>query len=933
MLNEGLIKKDSSGSDDMPMVVLTKHGLDIIGKGGWLKHRFNGLTGGQKIHRILQYMWETDQSKFDWTPNELMPAFSNLVEENEIQALCLELIEQGDVADNRSKDGFSVGSVDRTAAALHRKKYLNGQAEMPTGWLSNPLGAPEPKPRIFYALSTSSPDNQLMSRGLINRGLLGYIESSAQSTLAALVEFQLTFPSGEAYFYTLDETKETFEGLSPKQKRTLGFTRNTAATGHHRLHRFFNKKQHHHIFIINPNVPELIASDYRDESNDNPIFVHSHKIPQSLPLFLYSNTPKIFSSTIQSDGDSDSSTESRADVFKNLLTAIIRTENIDQAIFFFSSEEDNDVTVSIPEKLFNFYVNAQDENVFTVKRNPTPEGESYTLTDVRGWSEVEKLFRKWLDSLPASDVRKSSNESSTSGSNDIPKIETKSSPDVYDSPDISIGDSFEVESALDVDTLADEIAKIIKNLRPELGNMIGVFGRWGRGKTRLMNEIWKRLSKNDGPVKFQQVKYQAWRYQDTPASWAYLYEQFSATYLGKKNSPRSFFTHHRRLLWLNIEREGWWSLILAFFFASLSILAVMLWTPMKECLETMASKIGWSVGGGIILSISIKNFRQAYLTKAINIISRYGTKTSFRNTLGIQAEIQKELVQLINAWISDGAKQKILLRVDDLDRCNEEKTIEIIDALRIILDDEELTTKLLVLTAIDERILQTAINHKYAQLEGEENIKKEITREYIDKLFIFSVKLGTLDQAQSKDFFTKLIKKEIETGEGPPSEPFVKAPVAHPVSTQENFTSEKTQELAKQSTPSLVENIPTTSKLNKIKKLSNNEIKLITDHLGLVKNSTPRKIRILYYRYLFAKNLIIIGGKRNDENDYWLSEPNHSVFIKLLIHFSDHDTIEIVNQINAASKGDPVKSPLDSMVLDNVHYFRLLKIPELTIAY
>lgn len=84
----------------------------------------SNMTDDQKIHQMLEFMLRTNPNKFDWTPLELMPAFADAISEHEIQYLCQILIDNNDVSDNRTKDGFSVGFIDRTRNAFHGKKYL-----------------------------------------------------------------------------------------------------------------------------------------------------------------------------------------------------------------------------------------------------------------------------------------------------------------------------------------------------------------------------------------------------------------------------------------------------------------------------------------------------------------------------------------------------------------------------------------------------------------------------------------------------------------------------------------------------------------------------------------------------------------------------------------------------------------------------------------
>ncbi len=82
-----------------------------------------------------------------------------------------------------------------------------------------------------------------------------------------------------------------------------------------------------------------------------------------------------------------------------------------------------------------------------------------------------------------------------------------------------------------VKEIAIEVGELLKKLLDQKGNMFGIFGQWGRGKTFLWQEITKYLSANEkNSVQFLKVEFHAWKYQDTPASWAYLYEIFADKY-------------------------------------------------------------------------------------------------------------------------------------------------------------------------------------------------------------------------------------------------------------------------------------------------------------------------------------------------------------------------------------------------------------------
>lgn len=122
MVDNGLIKRARDGSERYEV---TTKGIDITEKGGWLKHLIDQMTEEQKVHRLLEFMAKTGE--YHWSPETLMPAFDNLLNESEIEYLCLILIDNGDVNDNRTKDGFAIGFSERSKSVFHGKKYLKAR--------------------------------------------------------------------------------------------------------------------------------------------------------------------------------------------------------------------------------------------------------------------------------------------------------------------------------------------------------------------------------------------------------------------------------------------------------------------------------------------------------------------------------------------------------------------------------------------------------------------------------------------------------------------------------------------------------------------------------------------------------------------------------------------------------------------------------------
>jgi|GEM_PF-5952240 len=949
--------------------------------------------------RILERLDQENKSTEEFIANEFLETLHTDL--GTIQRAVIELLDDKYIKESRPSavrkietskgksskrllDGNDIPSI-RLYITLKGKQYLAEQRDR--------YGRDSQSARIINALSNNEADSHLIESGLSNKGLLGFLDIDKSAETFGLEIFLLTFPKGLDYFYTLDKSSEKFEGLKPISQGTLGCARKTPSSNYLQLYRFFSDQHHCHLYLINPDFRALKPVYNKNESEDNPIFIKKNNFGGGLPLYLYSNSQINYFTPLKEsdDSDSDNGEESFPPEYQRDLENRIKDNELDISRFTILKEETSS-TVFLNESTSNFYVNFSDENgrYFTVRRNPFPKGESYILNNIVNWPSVIDRFQVWLNEIKAlpSSSKTTKEEQKLNGEVTTGEFANAIvSRGVFSSMDISIGDSLEIEPALEIESLADEIVKIIKNLKPEPGNMTGIFAQWGRGKTRLMSEIWKRLSEKnsandyssiryrlknylfgliaqklwpknpvDKPqrkhqlgnylfewycqkcwpsenIEYIQIKYQAWRYQDTPASWAYLYEQFSLVFLGKRDF-KNFFKYQSRLFNLNVERDGWWNFSLAIISTCLVFFAAWLIIPHNEIYQKIIIVLIPSLG---FLMLIIKNLRLDYLTRAVNLVKKYGSKTSFNESLGIQAEIQKELIHLVNAWV-DSQKRKLVLFVDDLDRCNEEKVIEIIDALRIILDDERIKDKLLVITAIDERILRLAVLRKYEQSAKYFNESElgELAREYIDKLFIFSVKLGPLTENESQDFFENFTKNEIEISDDSHQES-----VENFLDTKQNIenvgsgSGTREREASSSLTSDSSELIGVQTRVEKINKFTKSEIELFKKNLQFINNSTPRKIRILYYRYLFAKNLLRVKHVNQDENPYWLCEPYHEIFIKLLILFSQQPTSYISEQRKKTVEDleDRIDIKASTIKVKRSEYLDLLKIFELAIAY
>ncbi|MBI3235034.1 MAG: hypothetical protein HYZ42_13535, partial [Bacteroidetes bacterium] len=325
----------------------------------------------------------------------------------------------------------------------------------------------------------------------------------------------------------------------------------------------------------------------------------------------------------------------------------------------------------------------------------------------------------------------------------------------------SLRDTNNIKPVMGVLNLADDLTEIIDSLptEKEKGQMIGIFGKWGRGKTFLFKEVWKKLNQKT-TTEYIKIEFHAWKYQETPASWAYLYENFIDVYLTNNRIKKRWKT-----LILNISRLGYWPIISN---SLLVISLIVIGYCSTKFLELYGSITVMSIELSLLIAL-FKKFNKQFSLKAIDLIRLYGVKSSFRDTLGLQAEIQKELIDLLKIWIPEKSvgKKKIILFVDDIDRCSEDRIIQNIDSLRVLLEDEEISRRVIIIAAVDERVLKNAILTKYSSLlmNNQESDVNQLISEYLDKLFILAIKLGALNDDQKDEFILELIDQEINKDE------------------------------------------------------------------------------------------------------------------------------------------------------------------------
>ncbi|WP_462358187.1 P-loop NTPase fold protein [Phocaeicola coprocola] len=470
-------------------------------------------------------------------------------------------------------------------------------------------------------------------------------------------------------------------------------------------------------------------------------------------------------------------------------------------------------------------------------QNITPDGVQFVEENILTDDDLVEDSLKNTDKLMKSgipiDIDVYSNGESTIGN--VPNKENHIST-TYNAKENYKGivDS-SIKPCFGVTTLAECYIKQLDKIAEHANDnfcMLGLFGPWGRGKTYFFQQIKKllekRIKEDKTKIKYKIIEFNAWKYQDTPAIWAYLYETIYKEGLNWL-SRIGFYIKH---LWL----KQWPRII--------SVIAIygLVWGTywyiseypdlsehIKSIMQDLRMPLAWLTAlSGLFYSI-IKNPISIH-----DAIEKHFKRKSYRGMLGIQNDLEQDLEILVKSVINNSQNEQIILYVDDIDRCETAKMLNVVNSLRLILENKDIQKRMIVICSIDaNKFIEAYCCNKFSDYNDTEEQRKE-AKEHLNKLFIFGIGLPSLDQAQQMEYLKKLYNAHDE-------ETVTQAPFSTNREKHSFKANHGNKELAELTDNTLGEYLSKYLKENKI--------------VGL----TPRKIRIIYYRLLFANNIMASG--------------------------------------------------------------------------
>ena len=301
----------------------------------------------------------------------------------------------------------------------------------------------------------------------------------------------------------------------------------------------------------------------------------------------------------------------------------------------------------------------------------------------------------------------------------------------------------------------DVHANLIKGLidEPEmLPITIGVFGDWGSGKSSIMESLKKAYDAEEDKSTVC-IQFNGWVLEGYDDAKAALIESILKSFEANKSLPRKAKNKLKKLTksvnWMRAIGFGVKNVAIPLVTASLTgglSLSPQIYSWIKS-LVSDPQQIADAVKG-----LDYDKFKDKYLKEntLVNIENQYQVVRRFRDDF-------KEM-------LDDAKIKKLIVLIDDLDRCLPDRIIDNLEAIKLFLNVDNTA----FVIGADQRIVRDAIRHRYKDLIGRDEAaeNKRVVIDYLEKLIQVPYNLPKLSDSEVETYITMLFCEDEFDNEG-----------------------------------------------------------------------------------------------------------------------------------------------------------------------
>ena len=284
--------------------------------------------------------------------------------------------------------------------------------------------------------------------------------------------------------------------------------------------------------------------------------------------------------------------------------------------------------------------------------------------------------------------------------------------------------------------IASTIVAMI-NESPNQPLSIGIHGDWGAGKSSILEMVYDQIanSPKEGKTQYSCIRFNGWKHQGFEDSKIALMSAIISE-IEQNVKLTAKAKEIVKKLWKNIN-----------------------WLSVAKT----AGKIGVGIATGTtpmaLLSVAIDKLKKNSKDEA-EVATAIDTISSYLNEAGVIgdnssnhefAEFQKNFTDLLNKTKID----KLVVLIDDLDRCLPDVVIDTLEAIRLFMFNE----KTAFIIAADEIMVQYAVKKHFPDVIDiyQNNAGKEFANKYLEKLIQVPFKIPALGDIEARNYIMLLL--------------------------------------------------------------------------------------------------------------------------------------------------------------------------------
>ncbi len=295
------------------------------------------------------------------------------------------------------------------------------------------------------------------------------------------------------------------------------------------------------------------------------------------------------------------------------------------------------------------------------------------------------------------------------------------------------------EDLLDFTPYVETLADVCSTAGTPL--TIGVFGTWGSGKTSLMRMVRKKL-----PKKYTTVWFDAWKFDKETTLWrAFLLSILSAlkATAEKQGQPVEEYEKLQSLLYrdMEVEKLGGVTIDLAQLGGTLAKGLVQLSLSFIPGISTLTKLVE-----------ELQSGAAGSADSATAAIQREKTKIYIEQIQFLE-QFQDKFRDLVREHV---APNRLVVFVDDLDRCLPEKAIEVLEAIKLFVD----VPNCVFMLGLDQDVIARGVEIRYKEFnqphDGQSNPIDGA--KYLEKIIQLPFQIPPIESTDMGDFVSGLVK-------------------------------------------------------------------------------------------------------------------------------------------------------------------------------